>query len=277
MSIVKHWKDWAIMPTAIVLVAGAIVGSFSSASAQSTGQTASGNWLTKDAAGFFTFLLVIVGSFQVGLFVWQLKLIRESLDDAKVAADAAQNAATAAQQSANIARDTLITTERAFVFLEDFDVDPVYAPRGQGVEIVSFVIRPAWRNNGTTPTRNMKIIVNWTPWAGDLPDGFGYAYGESVAPTSMFLGPRAREWSDPIKIPGNEATLALKGVQNIYVWGRVEYNDIFDKTRLHFTKWCYRLVFTRPSPTPQTQFVAFGPYNGSDEDTELQSASADSG
>jgi hypothetical protein len=39
------------------------------------------HWLTHDAAGVF-------GLFQLGLFWWQLTLIRESLDDTKVAADA---------------------------------------------------------------------------------------------------------------------------------------------------------------------------------------------
>jgi hypothetical protein len=36
-------------------------------------------WLTKDAAGFFTFLLVIVGSFQAGLFYVQWQANREQI------------------------------------------------------------------------------------------------------------------------------------------------------------------------------------------------------
>jgi hypothetical protein len=42
-------------------------------------------WLSKDASGFFTFWLVVIGSFQAILFLVQLKLIRDSLDEAKEA------------------------------------------------------------------------------------------------------------------------------------------------------------------------------------------------
>ena len=37
-----------------------------------------GNWVTNGATGFFTLCLVIVGSGQVGLSVWQLRLIKRS-------------------------------------------------------------------------------------------------------------------------------------------------------------------------------------------------------
>jgi hypothetical protein len=113
----------------------------------------------------------------------------------------------------------------------------------------------------------MTVIVNWTAWQGDLPNGFPYSYGEGVEPSPMFLGPQATEWSEAMNIPANVATAALKGGDNVFVWGRVEYRDIFDNTPLHFTEWCYKMVFTRVSPKPLTQFVAFGPHNRSDEDT----------
>jgi hypothetical protein len=50
-------------------------------------------WFTKDAAGFFTFWLVVVGIGQVVLFYVQLRLIRMSLAPAEQAAKAAQAAA----------------------------------------------------------------------------------------------------------------------------------------------------------------------------------------
>src|ERR1051325_5248667 len=100
----KCWSDRLIMFCTIGLVAWGIIGlpALSSlsgprnqpAGAQTHQQAANSPsteepWLTKDAAGFFTFLLVVVGGFQAGLFLWQLWLIRESLDDARIAADAA--------------------------------------------------------------------------------------------------------------------------------------------------------------------------------------------
>jgi hypothetical protein len=176
------------------------------------------------------------------------------------------------KEAVRISERALISTERAFVFLDDFDPEIVYGRRGNqsgdfnNLTVNQLAIRPRWRNGGNTPTKDMTIIVNWTLWSGGLPVGFSYAYGENVVPAPMFLGPKATEWSEPIRIPANVATTALHGGESIFIWGRVEYRDIFDKTRLHFTEWCYKLVFVRVQPSPQTQFVAFGPHNRSDED-----------
>jgi hypothetical protein len=68
-------------------------------------------WLTKDAAGFFTFVLVIVGIGQLGLFYWQLRYMRAGMHDAKLAAEAAKDAAIAGTRQAIIAQDTLKATQ----------------------------------------------------------------------------------------------------------------------------------------------------------------------
>jgi hypothetical protein len=51
------------------------------------------DWFAKDAAGFFTFWLFVIGTSQVALFYVQLRLIRESLTPAQTAARAAEAAA----------------------------------------------------------------------------------------------------------------------------------------------------------------------------------------
>jgi hypothetical protein len=100
------WTDRAIMSSAIAIVAWAVIGLplFEELPSHSAG-----DWLTKDAAGFFTFLLVIVAISQLGLFLRQLRYIRESLDDAKVAAVAAMDASEAAKTQADTAREALRT------------------------------------------------------------------------------------------------------------------------------------------------------------------------
>lgn len=61
------------------------------------------HWMTRDAAGFFTLWLVIVGGCQLVLFYVQLRLIRESLIDTKNAADAAKRSADATMRSTRAA------------------------------------------------------------------------------------------------------------------------------------------------------------------------------
>ena len=75
------------------------------------------DWIFHDAAGFFTLWLVIVGGGQIVLFYVQLRLIRESLDDAKIAADAAAIAANAASRQAIAAERSLTEIERPYLFI----------------------------------------------------------------------------------------------------------------------------------------------------------------
>src|SRR3982074_183407 len=74
-------------------------------------------WLTHDAAGFFTRVLVIVGAVQLVLFIWQLRLIRISLNDAKISADAAADGAMAASRQAHVAEETLARIERPYLYV----------------------------------------------------------------------------------------------------------------------------------------------------------------
>jgi hypothetical protein len=71
------------------------------------------DWITHDAAGFFSLGLVLVGIGQAALFVWQLILIKRSLGDAKKAADAAAEGAEAARLNAQ----ALIDAESAQMYV----------------------------------------------------------------------------------------------------------------------------------------------------------------
>lgn len=88
---------------------------------------------TTDPVAIFTFCLVVVGSFQLGLFLWQLRLIRESLDDAKIAADAAKESADAANRSATLAEKGLIAAQRAWIKIERIMISQPLAFTDTGV------------------------------------------------------------------------------------------------------------------------------------------------
>src|SRR5260370_26152998 len=74
------------------------------------------SWLTKDASGFFAGLQFVVAAVQAVLFIYQLRLIRVSLDDAKVVS-------SAATRQARVAEDTLNKIERPYLFV--FNVSPL--------------------------------------------------------------------------------------------------------------------------------------------------------
>jgi hypothetical protein len=72
-------------------------------------------WLTNDAAGFFTFLLVLVALGQAFLFVWQLRYMRRSIEDARGLALTAQTSAETAMNQVAITKMGVIDLERAYL------------------------------------------------------------------------------------------------------------------------------------------------------------------
>src|SRR5262245_37547653 len=169
----RCWADRAIMFCVIGLVAWAIivlpiVHSFSWPSYQPAQAPTNQHppsegkdeepWLTKDAAGFFTFMLFGVGAIQVFLFVWQLWLIRESLDDAKVAADAAKEGADAARESAETAKASMVASNRAYVL---FNGCRWISHRQDDLSPVFWRIRARWINSGNSPPRNLRVYAHY--------------------------------------------------------------------------------------------------------------------
>jgi hypothetical protein len=86
----------------------------------------SAEWLTSDAAGLFTAALAVVAVVQAGLFVWQLVLMRKTMQDSTVAAKAAE-------ESARVAREAFTKMERPYLYifgvkgpLGEFEVEEPY-------------------------------------------------------------------------------------------------------------------------------------------------------
>lgn len=257
----KCWADRLIMFCVIGLVAWAIVGlpalrsfwpAYNPAYAQTSQQAAdSANapepWLTKDATGFFTFLLVAVGSFQVGLFLWQLWLIRESLDDAKLAAEAAKELSDAAKLQAETARETLHTMQdtairqlRAYVSVYPAALENIHPDHPP---IFSF----AETNNGLTPAygREHRGMMDILPHP--LPESFIVPELPISRTQSRFtLFPKVTPAPRGNIVPWERKFLqaewieifeAKEGGRRLYVFGQVSYKDCFKKER--WTKFCF--------------------------------------
>src|SRR5262249_23878216 len=110
----------ALMAVAIFAM-GSVFGSLQSPGNQKqseAGAREKQSWWT-DATADFTLGLVIVGLLQIGLFYFQLKLIRRSVVDAGAAAAASHAAATAATKQAKIAEDSFAKLERPYLYITD--------------------------------------------------------------------------------------------------------------------------------------------------------------
>jgi hypothetical protein len=177
-------------------------------------------WLTHDAAGFFTFILFLVGIVQAGLFVWQLRLIRKSLRPAEEAARAATANARA-----------MIENERPWI-----GVDTVWSEKLEpGVIIQKAYVRI--KNTGKTPALRMRATFK------------GSVLPKSAAPTAPQVSSEAPKPLFPNVLdfyhPFGSFVLSdadfqeiIAGTRAAWIVGRIEYFD--GSNRPHQTLVCCR-------------------------------------
>lgn len=206
-----------------VFVTGLEVGSrYQPSDARSIQQVSNGLgtlqlWTPKDPTGFFTFLLVVVGGVQVGLFVWQLSLIRKSLDDAKIQAEAARG-------MLQTMRETAERQMRAYLYVEKTTFS--FLPDGNCG--VTFRIK----NCGQTPAHKVKLqnlvkVVDWNDGDPEIPeltfDVDDIELLGSIAPSGDYYEYEVRS---PEII--DFSTLVRDSTRAVYLVGDVSYATVFD-------------------------------------------------
>jgi hypothetical protein len=200
-------------------------------------QLAEGSWLTKDAGGFFTFVLVIVGAFQAALFFVQLKLMRESLSPAKEAADAAKLNAQA-----------VVDAERAYLFVTvGGDVVPVMEKAvefdGSNPSKFEIQISYAFRNYGRTPGI-IREISHGVCIAPNLPVQRTYSPVIHL-PSHILSTDKATPNIAVDDAPTITAAIAqsIREIENTFwFYGAVTYDDMFGWRRTFNFVWHYGAV-----------------------------------
>jgi hypothetical protein len=192
--------------------------------------------VTTDPVAAFTLGLVLVGAFQVGLFWVQLKIIGESLTDAKVAADAAKRAAKATEDSVDLARTTAERQLRAYVVVRAKDLDE------QSITTPVMAHHLRFHNMGQTPAYKMKVISRTCTLEHPVKGDFRFTLISGDDPSVMMLGPKEKA----IHVSRADKTLAPMELTKIrsegsgirlYTYGRIDYEDAFDVER--YTNFCF--------------------------------------
>lgn len=99
----------------------------------------------------FTGLLSVIAFFQMFLFVWQLRLMRQSADDASIAANAARD-------SAKVAMDTFTTLERPWIFLERHRIVRREGAPIQPSLLNNYFVSFQFKNNGRSPALITNLV-----------------------------------------------------------------------------------------------------------------------
>jgi hypothetical protein len=163
---------------------------------------------------------------------------------------------------------TLLENERAFVFIKSIDITIV----GDNIIVI-----PQWDNSGTT-AGNKKI--NWANWKGFVGQPVSFFYfsdydsrgriidARKNAPVT-FIGPQQTSGAEPLNIPLQDIEQAKAGIERIFVWGWIEYYDVFNDRAMHRTEFCDEMIVkdidmdtvTRKPSKITVIFTAYGPYN----------------
>jgi hypothetical protein len=193
-----------------------------------------------------TFFLVVVGFLQAFIFLVQIKLLRGTLRATKVAANAARD-------NAKVAVNTMEHTQRAYVFIKElFTV--VKQAEGAGD------IRIVLENTGETPVRKMICNYNYRCFPGDIPSDFDYP--DTDPPLYGVIG-RKTILDVRVLIPFSAFENTRTKTQRLYIYGWVDYNDVFPNTSRHRTESCYEVVI---SEDRGFKYNIYGNYNGTDDE-----------
>jgi hypothetical protein len=161
-----------------------------------------------------------------------------------------------------LTKRALTSTQRAFVFLKDIDINPV---RGSREVVVQWKFSPRLENSGNTPTKNMFVSINCDIFEDKLTDDHHFAYTVQKDMPIM-IGPKAEVWSKPFYVYMTEIEKVYRGIGHLYIWGMAEYNDVFNKRQRHRTCFCYKLIIERDEVPliAMTSFFQSTKYNYAD-------------
>ncbi len=177
----------------------------------------------------FTGVLAIVALVQI-LFVFK-------------ADKTARIAANAARKAAETADTNLIATQRPFVFIRLFETRLIRQ---------DFQIQPQWENSGNTPAMRMRSYANWKVFASEPPPGYtwpdldsqGNELSEPGPGETRFIGPKATQYAEILKVPITTMENIRQGSVKLFVWGWAEYGDIISDTARHRTEFCNEFLVT---------------------------------
>lgn len=181
----------------------------------------------------------------------------------------------ASERTASLLNEGLISAQRAYVFLREFQVAMTKNPLND--EIQTCAIQPIWENGGTTPTRNGRAHVNWKYFERSVPPEFDFAdfdeLGNRITSYDdykpLIVGPRATALSPVISIEPSILRQVRDLQGKLLIWGWAEYDEVFEDAKRHRTEFAY-LAVVSGSPASHVGFSQYRLHNGVDADCMKQ-------
>ena len=184
---------------------------------------------------------VALAASQLWLGVFGVASILGALALSAWAAMAASRAAGAARDQARMSRESLVGSERAFVFVQNFHAEPVHDPTEDN-KLLGWNIFVEWKNSGKTATRSCVQRANYKEFSRPISADFDFPNLEVNEYQWLLIGPNASVQSGKYFIPIDKVAKIRAGDLHAYLWGWIEYNDVFPNTARHRTEYGYKII-----------------------------------
>jgi hypothetical protein len=175
------------------------------------------------------------------IYTCQLRQMRRSTDAATQASKTANDTLNEMKAENLATTEQFVATQRAFIYLNKFDIAGVPNPADSTRGIGSWRIAFTWSNGGDTPTKYMKQRVFSKLFHGPMPATFKL-YDSKDKAYEMYVGAKADNRGSPIDIPAPDMDAVRAHTGRLYLWGWATYYDVFPGTKMHQTRFCSEIT-----------------------------------
>lgn len=162
------------------------------------------------------------------------------------------------------------SAERAFVFLRKYTLTAQLDHAGK---IREWQITPVFENSGNTPTRRLVSRINLAISDGEGPEEMNFRDGwkeeEPQEYVTYLIAPKTQSLSLPFQIHIVDIDAVKRGEKRMFIYGWVDYDDVFPGTPRHRTEFCGELtVIGNPAVDDPSwaRISTYRKYNGADDE-----------
>ncbi|MGA8572066.1 MAG: hypothetical protein ACLP7A_01545 [Desulfobaccales bacterium] len=146
-----------------------------------------------------------------------------------------------------------IHSQRAYIFIKEI-IHNIKPREGIGELIIVL------ENTGETPARKMICNYDFCCFSGDIPNGFDFP---NKLPPVYGVISRKATIDAKVLMPFNVFDDALTKRQRLYIYGWVDYDDVFPNTPRYRTESCYEVLINKDR---EFSYHIYGNYNGTDDE-----------
>lgn len=219
---------------------------------------------TAIAVAIFTWSLVRTTNKMWAVAERQAADLEQSVEVARQSSVASEKAADAAVRAVELSRFVARTELRAYLTIGSFDIKN---PEGEDINQV-WPIYMNISNQGKTPARNVANNVNMVVDPKRIEDDFHFQdIGTSTERgASLTIGPNGGGSSGPHNLTAGSVGAIFRKTMFGYIYGWVEYDDIFEDTPRRRMEFCYQILVEGQGAGLRFSITAHTSYNNNDGD-----------